>query len=76
METDMNTDWVIYASFGGALGQPINGSFGTDMLNRTNAGANAMLESPSVFFANWWTRDFYVMSYRPKELAAGTSTKR
>lgn len=76
METDINTDWVIYSTFQGPLNTPLSGSAGTNMLNSTNAGSNAMLEHPGVFFANWWTRDFYVMSLRPKELRTTTSSNR
>lgn len=76
METDMNTDWVIFASYQGAPGHAISGASGTNMLNSSNVGSNAMLERPTVFFDNWWTRDFYVMSLRPKELSAATATTR
>jgi hypothetical protein len=72
----MNTDWVIYATYTGALHRAINGSTGSDMLNSTNVGVNAMLERPTVFFANWWTRDFYTLSLRPKELVASSSSAR
>jgi len=74
LETDMNTDWVIYSTFSGPLNHPINGSAGVNMLNGKNVGGNAMLERPSVFFANWWTRDFYVMSLRPKELTTTSAS--
>jgi len=76
MEMDMNTDWVIYATYTGALNRAINGSTGVDMLNANNVGSNAMLERPTVFFANWWTRDFYTMSLRPKELVASSASGR
>lgn len=76
MEMDMNTDWVVYATYTGALHRAINGSTGSDMLNPTNVGVNAMLERPTVFFANWWTRDFYTLSLRPKELVASGSSAR
>ena len=74
METDMNTDWVIFATYSGPLNRAINGSTGVNMLNSQNSPGNAMLERPTVFFANWWTRDFYVMSLRPKELVTSTAT--
>jgi len=74
LETDMNTDWVIYSTFSGPLNHPINGSAGVNMLNGQNVGGNAMLERPSIFFANWWTRDFYVMSLRPKELTTTSAS--
>jgi hypothetical protein len=75
MELDMNTDWVVYATYAGPAGSAINGAAGTNMLNSANAGANAMLERPSVFFKNWWTRDFFTMSLRPKELHPATAAK-
>ena len=76
MEMDMNTDWVVYATYTGPLNRAINGSTGVDMLNATNAGGNAMLERPTVFFANWWTRDFYTLSLRPKELTSSSASSR
>ncbi len=75
MELDMNTDWVVYSAFSGPAGRAINASSGTNMLNSVNAGANAMLERPSVFFATWWTRDFFTMNLRPKELRKATAAK-
>jgi hypothetical protein len=76
MEMDMNTDWVVYANYTGPLNRAINGSTWVDMLNATNVGVNAMLERPTVFFANWWTRDFYTLNLRPKELVAASSSAR
>ena len=64
MEADMNTDWVVYATYGNRVGFPVGAANGTDLLNRVNAGSNAMLESSAVFFDTWWARDFYTMSYR------------
>ena len=66
MELDINSDWVDYGTFTGALGQPVNGSNGTNLLS-------TMTYTPAHFFANWWTRDFFVMSIRPKYMTASTA---
>lgn len=63
MELDINADWVDYGTFTGPLGQPINGSNGTNLLSD-------MTYTPAHFFATWWTRDFFVMSIRPEYMAA------
>ncbi|MDA8033466.1 MAG: phosphodiester glycosidase family protein [Actinomycetota bacterium] len=58
MELDINTDWVNLATFHPATptgaATPANG---TDLLPN-------MTEPPSVWFASWWTRDFFTMSAR------------
>lgn len=59
MELDINTDWVQYSTYAGPIGTSINGAQGTNLLP-------GMIGNPSRFFANWWTRDFFVMSLRPK----------
>ena len=66
MELDINTDWVEYATLAGPLNQPVNGANATNLLP-------GMIGNPGHFFANWWTRDFFVMSMRPKYLNASTA---
>jgi hypothetical protein len=68
MELDMNTDWVQYTTYTGAIDQVLNGSDGTDLLPYPSV----MDGSPGRFFANWWTRDFFVMSLRPRYQTAST----
>ena len=63
MELDINSDWVDYGTFSGPLGQPVNGSNGTNLLS-------TMTYTPAHFFATWWTRDFFVLSIRPKFMSA------
>jgi len=67
MELDINTDWVDYATLSGTLGQPVNGANATNLLT-------GMIGNPGHFFANWWTRDFFVMSMRPKYMNASTAS--
>jgi hypothetical protein len=67
MELDINTDWVEYATLAGPLNQPVNGANATNLLP-------GMIGNPGHFFANWWTRDFFVMSMRPKYLNASTAS--
>ncbi|HEV3267056.1 MAG TPA: hypothetical protein VGZ68_01495, partial [Acidimicrobiales bacterium] len=67
MELDINTDWVQFSSFTGPLNTPINGSNGLPL-------EKAMAGTPSRYFANWWTRDFYTMTLRPKATSASTTT--
>ena len=62
LELDMNTDWVQYTTYAGPVGQVLNGSTGADLLPYPSV----MDGSPQRFFATWWTRDFFVMSLRPK----------
>ena len=59
MELDMNTDWVQYTTYSGAIGTSLNGANGANLIP-------TMIGNPGRFFANWWTRDFFVMSLRPK----------
>ncbi len=59
MELDINTDWVQYTTYTGPIGAVINGSNGTNLLP-------SMVGNPGRFFANWWVRDFFVMSLRPQ----------
>ena len=59
LELDINTDWVQYSTYSGAIGTSLNGSSGTNLIP-------SMIGNPGRFFANWWTRDFFVMSLRPK----------
>ena len=48
MELDINTDWVQYSTFTGALNTPINGGNGTSLLG-------AMVEPPSIYFTRGGT---------------------
>jgi hypothetical protein len=59
MELDINTDWVQYSTYRGAVGQSVSPANGTSLL----AG---MAGDPSRYFASWWSRDFYTMSVRPR----------
>ncbi len=59
MELDINTDWVQYTTYTGPIGTAINGANGTNLLP-------SMVGNPGRFFANWWVRDFFVMSLRPQ----------
>lgn len=63
MELDMNTDWVHYSTFTGKLNTVVNGANGRPLLS-------SMAFPPSRFFTTWWNRDFFTMSFRPKELTA------
>jgi Phosphodiester glycosidase len=67
MELDINTDWVQYSVFNGALNAPINGGNGTSLLS-------SMAGPPSRYFATWWNRDFYTMSLRPTASTTSAST--
>lgn len=66
MELDINTGWVQYSIFHGAIGTSLNGSNATTLLGS--------MESPSRYFANWWNRDFFVMNLRPNELTKTASS--
>ena len=70
MELDINTDWVQFSAFTGALNTPING--GNATCNSANATCllGTMNGPPSRYFTNWWNRDFFTMSLR----AGGTTT--
>ncbi len=57
MELDINTDWVQYSTYRGALGHAINGGMGTSLLK-------GMVGPPSRYFEAWWNRDFFTMSLR------------
>jgi len=67
MELDINTDWVQFSAFTGPLNTPINGSNGTSL-------ESAMAGTPSRYFANWWTRDFYTMTLRSKATTTSSTT--
>ncbi|HVB71275.1 MAG TPA: hypothetical protein VND83_07230 [Acidimicrobiales bacterium] len=67
MELDINTDWVQYSSFTGALNAPINGGNGTSLLGQ-------MTEPPTIYFTSWWARDFFTMSLRPPQSNTTTTT--
>lgn len=67
MELDINTDWVQYSTFAGPLNAPINGGNGTSLLG-------TMTEPPTIFFTNWWARDFFTMSLRPPGTGSTTTT--
>jgi hypothetical protein len=60
MELDINTGWVQYSVFSGAIGTSLNGSNATTLLGS--------MQSPSRYFTNWWNRDFFAMSLRSNEL--------
>ncbi|NNN09084.1 MAG: hypothetical protein HKL85_07825 [Acidimicrobiaceae bacterium] len=66
MELDINTDWVQYTTYTGPIGTPVNGTQGTNLLP-------GMIGNPGRFFANWWLRDFFVMSLNPKYQNASTA---
>ena len=65
MQLDINTGWVQYSIFNGAIGKPLNGSTAVPLLNG--------MESPTRYFANWWNRDFFTMSLRGNELKKTTT---
>ena len=67
MELDINTDWVQYTTYSGAIGAPVNGANGVNLLG-------SMDGNPGRFFANWWVRDFFTMSLRPNETTAATAS--
>ncbi len=69
MQLDINTDWVQYSVFNGALNAPVTGANGVSLLNSMNG-------PPSRYFASWWNRDFFTMSLRPNALrpAHGSAT--
>ena len=66
MQLDINTDWVQYTTYAGPIGTSITGAQGTNLLP-------GMIGNPGRFFANWWTRDFFVMSLKPKYQNASTA---
>jgi len=65
MELDINTGWVQYSVFSGAIGTTLNGSNASVLLTG--------MQSPSRYFANWWNRDFFTMSLRANELSKSTA---
>jgi hypothetical protein len=67
MQLDINTGWVQYSVFSGALGTSLNGSNAASLLGS--------MESPSRYFTNWWNRDFFTMSLRTNELTKTTTPK-
>lgn len=66
MQLDINTDWVQYTTYNGPIGTPVGGAQGTNLLP-------GMIGNPGRFFANWWLRDFFVMSLNPKYQNAATA---
>ena len=72
MELDINTDWVQFSAFTGALGSPINGGNGVSLL--PNGSADGMAATPSRYFVSWWARDFFTMSLRPSDLVTSSSS--
>jgi hypothetical protein len=66
MELDINTDWVQFSSYKGALNAPVSGGNGTNLLG-------GMVEAPSHYFVSWWTRDFFTMSLRGAASTTGAS---
>lgn len=69
MQLDINSDWVQYSTYKAKPGVMLNGGNGTSLLH-------SMFSTPSRYFANWFARDFFVMSLRPKEMKAGSATKK
>ena len=69
MELDMNTDWVQYSTYSGAIGQVLTGANGNNLIP-------TMIGNPGRFFASWWVRDFFVMSLRPKYQSTATASGR
>ena len=67
MELDINTDWVQFSSYNGALNTPINGGNGAKLLNSMNG-------PPSRYFATWWSRDFFTMTLRAGETTSALTT--
>jgi hypothetical protein len=67
MQLDINTDWVQYSLYNGALNAPINGGNGTKLLS-------AMAGLPSRYFTTWWNRDFFTLSLRAGETTKSTSS--
>ena len=61
MELDINTDWVQYSTYKAPLGQEINGGSGKSLLSN-------MLGTPSQYFTTYWSRDFFTMTLRSKEM--------
>ncbi len=72
MELDINTDWVQFSAYTGALKTPINGGNGVSLL--PNGSANGMAGTPSRYFASYWNRDFFTMSLRPNDVVKSTSS--
>jgi hypothetical protein len=74
MELDINTDWVQFSAFTGALNTPINGGNGT--CNGANASCllSSMNGPPSRYFATWWSRDFFTMTLRAGETTTALTT--
>jgi hypothetical protein len=68
LELDINTDWVQFSAYTGALNTPINGGNGTSLLA-------SMVGPPTRYFESWWTRDFFTMSLRaPMKGSTATTT--
>ena len=67
MELDINTDWVNYAYFSPAPGQPATPANGTLLLSGMTGGT-------SRYFQTWWARDFYTMSARYPANSSETTT--
>jgi hypothetical protein len=66
LQLDINTDWVQYSTYSGPIGTSVNGTQGNNLIP-------TMIGNPGRFFANWWTRDFFVMSLKPKYQNASTA---
>jgi hypothetical protein len=67
MESDINTDWVNYAYYAPALGQPATPDNGTLLLS-------GMTGTTSRYFQNYWARDFFTMSARYPANGSETTT--
>ena len=66
LQLDINTDWVQYTTYSGPIGTSVNGAQGNNLIP-------TMIGNSGRFFANWWTRDFFVMSLKPKYQNASTA---
>jgi len=66
MEMDINTDWVQFSVYHGALGKVLNGGDGISLLSAANGSpSNSQMNGPpSRYFTTWWNRDFITMSLR------------
>ncbi len=66
MQLDINTGWVQFSTYRGALGTSINGGYATSLLNSMPTGSR--------YFTTWWNRDFFTMSLRSNELVKAKSS--
>ena len=71
MELDINTDWVQFSAYTGALNTPINGGNGSCNGGNATCLLSSMNGPPSRYFATWWSRDFFTMTLRAGETDDG-----